>query len=244
MKKPSLLLIIISAIFLLNSCSFIEKKLTGMDLKPERVHIVDIKGENWLFRGNMPFKGEYKKRSFAYEELMNAFKQRIKYHQYHKDIPKDAYIVDISLLNLFEFEDVAIERNFFIDNYKKGKFINWPVLGVDNLIEGNSKIDMVLTHHDHKIMQKRLSLLTEMLEKKYDKPVIFYVHCNAGCDRTGQFVASYRMTYKASNYFDAMRSNKLECGRKPNKFSVNAIKSYCEYLQERGGKYANICSAI
>ena len=63
--------------------------------------------------------------------------------------------------------------------------------------------------------------------------VVIYVHCVAGCDRTGQFVASYRLQYDNNNVTDVYSMDCNECGRCPNRWSTVGIEwfCYCENLQ-------------
>ena len=66
-------------------------------------------------------------------------------------------------------------------------------------------------------------------------PVIVYGHCEAGCDRTGEFIGSYLMQYKNKTITESWQSDTSSCGREPYKVSQYAMEWYCEYLKLQGG---------
>ena len=39
-----------------------------------------------------------------------------------------------------------------------------------------------------------------MITTKTDVPTLVYVHCTAGCDRTGEVIGSYRLKYQRKCY--------------------------------------------
>jgi hypothetical protein len=58
--------------------------------------------------------------------------------------------------------------------------------------------------------------------------VAYYTHCQGGCDRTGEFVASYRMNYYHTPLLKTIYDmNNNECGRAPDYFATGAIGWYC-----------------
>ena len=95
-------------------------------------------------------------------------------------------------------------------------------------------------------LPKRLADLRGWLEKKPDDPeatMIVYAHCEAGCDRTGEFIASYLMQYKGMTIQEAWDRDTSDCGRDPVHFSEFAIDWYCEYLFLQGFKNLGKCVA-
>ncbi|MCS5587651.1 MAG: hypothetical protein NZ697_04090 [Porticoccaceae bacterium] len=73
------------------------------------------------------------------------------------------------------------------------------------------------------------------------KVSIFYIHCNAGCDRTGEFIAAYRMTNNKLSCSEATDKNSAECGRPQNYYSVNGTYWYCKYLKSLDSDYVCDC---
>ena len=45
----------------------------------------------------------------------------------------------------------------------------------------------------------RVTDIAAMVNTKSTVPTIVYVHCTAGCDRTGEVIGSYRLKYKPVN---------------------------------------------
>merc|ERR1712232_578355 len=85
-------------------------------------------------------------------------------------------------------------------------------------------------------LAEKMNKISTMLQSP-DVTVI-YVHCSAGCDRTGEFVAAYRMlkgdfkrgrptTSTPRNISDIYAADVAECGRPPNYFSSTALKWFC-----------------
>ena len=60
-----------------------------------------------------------------------------------------------------------------------------------------------------------------------DAPTVMYVHCSAGCDRTGEFIGAYAMRYLGYNVTTAMGEACRQCGRCPNYFSSSALGWWC-----------------
>ena len=58
-------------------------------------------------------------------------------------------------------------------------------------------------------------------------PTVMYVHCSAGCDRTGEFIGAYAMRYLGYNVTTAMGEACRQCGRCPNYFSSSALGWWC-----------------
>ncbi len=142
------ILTLVSTIFLIAGCSsqkaqwsklshspppdtrdfFIAQKLEqGSDFKPAAVRLVDYhsKTGNYLFRGNIPLKNG----TFTYDELMTTLNEIAK-KKLHRTIPKDALLIDVSLINsIVEDADLKKEELFFNNNPDKGQLIKHPIYG-------------------------------------------------------------------------------------------------------------------
>lgn len=56
-------------------------------------------------------------------------------------------------------------------------------------------------------LPQRTREMKKMLDATYDRPRAFYVHCEAGCDRTGEFCGSYRLENLNFTMADAWQAN-------------------------------------
>jgi|EP00966_Prymnesium_polylepis_P283578 hypothetical protein len=75
-------------------------------------------------------------------------------------------------------------------------------------------------------------------------PTVLYAHCNAGCDRTGEFIAAYGMTHLGYNVTTAYGEACRQCGRCPNYYSTSAIGWWCLTLQREGHTDLGDCLAF
>lgn len=86
-----------------------------------------------------------------------------------------------------------------------------------------------------------------LLTQRYDKlPVVIFIHCVGGCDRTGEFVATYRLQYgENKNITDIYAEDVSECGRCPNDFSTSSIEWFCVcYKQENPLEKVGSCEKL
>ena len=249
-KKAMLGLLLLSASTIIITFTTILLILISVvhgNLDYTRVHLVDHEPtmNNFLFRGNMPVANHT---SFQYKELITYFQQRTK--DAGIDFPTEFKLVDISLNNLFD-KDLKIEKAFWKNpnNAKLGKFINWP-LGLAGIIPpskfskekqremANSsvwKVDKIPT---------RVEDIKNMITTKTDVPTLVYVHCTAGCDRTGEVIGSYRLKYQNVNVTQMYALDINECGRPPNYWSTTALKWFCIYEQENGRPTLSDCTGF
>ena len=86
-------------------------------------------------------------------------------------------------------------------------------------------------------------------------PVVVVVHCNAGCDRTGEMIGAWRLHRdhegaaadrtrsggggggggaSATSAAAMYAADIAECGRAPNYYSTHALEWYCLRLQAEG----------
>lgn len=243
----------------------------GLDFDSNRVHLVDEIDGAYFFRGNEPLVGNEKNRRFAYPELISVMNNRLEQQGHEKLTADNFELIDISLLNSAADEfDLKIERQFFEDNPDKGKFIHWPLYGITEIVPANerlrtvgkvsldllyptflllrtlTKIDVNKVSQHNKTIYKEVKKLHKMLQSSTadgasNKKKVFYVHCNAGCDRTGEFVAAYRMTMNKTSCSDSSDKNLAECGRPQNYYSVNGTYWYCRYLRSIGSEVVCDC---
>ncbi len=216
------------------------------DVRTHRIHMVDHRaGEVWLFRGPNPV---VRSETFAYEKLVAAMRAAAK--RQGAELPPQFYMLDVSFLFL-ESVDVEVERQFFADNPTKGEFLHYPVFGLMRpawLQYGLNRIARASDYYGgvrglepqgplegraHALAQldiEAVHVLRALLEKTYDRPVVIYAHCEAGCDRAGEVIGAYRMQYQGLSAQEAFDRNTQECGREENGFSTRALQAYCRWL--------------
>lgn len=76
-------------------------------------------------------------------------------------------------------------------------------------------------------LPSRLAAVRSMILTPRPNPLVIYWHCEAGCDRTGEFSGAYYVTYENYNITGAFARDTLECGRAPNYFSQGALGWFC-----------------
>ena len=227
----------------------------GPDLS--RVHVVDRinslnGGTNYFVRGNQPSaknsSGEW---SIDYDEWMSYIRTRANEYDLNGTTVKPnhpfpannsrVFIVDVSL-EVFFNSGYEAEPEFFKANPDKGRFMNWVLVGAVVWPTSYTPAQQNSMIQDGKVWEvdqlpTRIKTFRDMLRQDppagYDT-VVYYVHCQAGCDRTGEFVGAYRMTYDfpdvaspAPLIRDIYNENCAECGRCPNYFSSGAQGWYC-----------------
>ena len=57
----------------------------------------------------------------------------------------------------------------------------------------------------------RVEDIKNMVTTKTDVPTLVYVHCTAGCDRTGEVIGSYRLKYQNVNVTQMYALDINEC---------------------------------
>ena len=215
-----------------------------------RVHLVDHNPEtsNFLFRGNMPVVNG----AFAYDTLIDYFQKRAA--EAKVSLPTSGFkLVDISLNNDFDGKDFKAEKAFWDNetNAKYGHFVNWPLVGglVSPSKFSKSEREKMANGSVWKIdkLPKRVDEIRSMMNTpnaENASSTFFYVHCTAGCDRTGEMVGSYRMKFTQENISSVYAHDIFECGRPPNYWSTTALEWFCVYVQENGRPDLDGCTSF
>lgn len=209
----------------------------------KRVHILEAHpvtgGINYFVRGNSPYNKDTK--TIEHDLWVDAMVKAGNKSGHVLPPTERLFIVDVSFENIFDKGFLA-ERKFFDDHPEKGRFVGWELLGAPlwpSSFTDEQVKEMVATNsvwkHDQlpaRVAAFRKMLLSASPPAGYDA-VAYYVHCAAGCDRTGQFVAAYRISYELADpavkpaIGDIFKRNCEECGRCPNYFSAGATGWYC-----------------
>ncbi len=217
------------------------------------VHYIDSVGPNFLFRGGLPQIG--RPSAFNYPGLKRAIinageKAGVK-------VPSSFYLIDVNLLNIENPVDarrIMVEQKFFQTNPKLGLIQVWGMNGT-----GLSVNDPALTvNRDYLAsnlegwLNDRLPSRVEQLRKwlegakpvlhiKTSLPMVIYIHCVAGCDRTGEFSGAYYLRYMNKSWEEVNALNRSMCHRNRPFGCKNyrALQWYCLWLNLERGFYLN-----
>jgi len=171
------------------------------DLDFSRVHLVDSWGQNLLFRSNLPVINS----TFAYDTLIN-YMTLCASSEGNLGFPTGPFFLDIhSFDNIFESSDTKYEVDWATANPTLGNVTFWPLYGqllppADVTPEERAALALnntALWGMDQ--LPERLPTLRERLQQAYEEPRVFLYHCEAGCDRTGEFSAGYYMQFLGMN---------------------------------------------
>lgn len=202
-----------------------------------RIAFVDINGKNLLFRGSNPIINS---EEFAINMLTE--KMRESAQENNVNFPDEFYLISISLLSL-ERSAINIEKAFFRNNPERGELINIPVFGIipeteNKILKGlEAAVEYFVDIKGISLQQDAQAISTirqQLIRNDKSIPIIVYVHCNAGCDRTGEVIAGYRLQFKENfSLAQAAQMNNQECGRTQAPHNLQAMKRYC--LKNLGG---------
>lgn len=202
-----------------------------------------VLSNNLLFRGGMPTDNG----AFDLSDLDAAFRRE------YSQVPASYYLVDISLV--FDLEPgLAVERAYFRDptNANVGQLVWWPTWGSlrcyyqTNQVE-QSRLVTTLDEWLPDTLIRRTETLRYMLETSwapgwtpYDPgynlpgtpspPCVFYVHCDGGCDRTGEIIGAYRLRYNSYSWLQMY--NEQPCGRPLGCSNYRALQWYAMWLNQ------------
>ncbi len=233
---------------------------TSLAVDPNRVHLVDAyprgNPHNFLFRGNNPVTDS----KFDLDALMAILRQKA-LTACNATLPTTFRFIDLDLENPTD-PGYFVERQYWADHPEQGEVISWPILGTltdvkhpvrprDELIQNGSWA--IQGDADH--LPQRLAATRTLLLNTTGPMKVLYAHCNAGCDRTGEFVGAYAMSHLGYNITTAMGEACKQCGRCPNFFATESLGWWCLTLQAEGRtdvgdclnafgcKYAGDCDA-
>lgn len=191
----------------------------------------DTHSVNYLFRGNMPIVND----ELSYKALVTALKNATP----GQALPDQFFLIDISLVNSInpnEAKDLGIERRFWNANATLGQVINHPVYGSltsphDFPEAERKRLEMIPTLSSTDVLLENIQSLL-MTKQLNGLPLVLYIHCEGGKDRTGEVAAAYAMRYLGSTYADAYANAKRIAGRDISSFSRNELQWYAYYLRD------------
>lgn len=232
-RKTRAFIITFFVFVVLLSITFFVVQKKSQPLESRRVALLDVVGNNYIFRGNSPIVEKDGSNYFAYNDLKEHINVRLK----EKNIEplQSFYLVSVSLLDINEYFLAKDEESFFEKNPHLGEVINVSLFRPSLLLQS-----LPISFLNTKMSQMYSSWFTQMLaqvrgmaEIKSDIPRVIYVHCNAGRDRTGMFSANYKLLYdKEISLKDISLRNQEEAGRDADPFYHEVTRKYCLYLKD------------
>ena len=210
------------------------------------LRFVDMVGNNFLFRGGNPVQSGV----FDYDGLTNAMASAPDLPQ---PLPKKIYLVVLSLLHASE-QDIGVEVDYFGDPEtirSKGQLQLWDTYGTPFCyfsLDPGDRRDFLKTFDQwlEDPLVWRTATLRSWLEQKSElllqpancenRPLVFYVHCDGGCDRTGEMIGAYRLRYM--NWSWKQMWEEQPCGAPPRPMGCNnyrALQWFAFWLNETQG---------
>ena len=215
--------------FILATAAILIVVCYGFIIEPVRevanVHYIDAVGANFLFRGGLPLTEQ--PLVFNYGGLKRAL-----LHAGERagvKVPSSFYLLDVNLLNIEDQEDarrIVTEEKFFQANPRLGGIQVWEINGAtlsvnDPALTANREY---LARNLDSWLGDRLAGRVETLRRWLEgtppvgaglpiKPVVIYIHCVVGCDRTGEVSAAYYLRYRNQSWQEVNALNRSMCPR-------------------------------
>lgn len=206
----------------------------------DHVHWVDSDPTtgNMLFRGGAPeVKG-----NFDWNALVGAMSVAAK--AVNKTLPPSFQVLDINVENLddryFHHDGlhVVAEKEFFDKNPRNGTFVFWYTHGTFGKAAQSFLSDDIhwlattYTTWSTDNLWIRVPALRSYLTRKTSPPTVIYLHCDCGCDRTGELMGSYAMQYQGKTWDQVCEWNNQIAGRPQMCPNVHSMQWYCLYLNQ------------
>lgn len=204
---------------------------------PTRVHFIDRKTvsssiSNYLFRGNLPLNSNH---TFALSDL-NATLQDVAIKEGGFELPSNYFLVIVSLLDPLELKDAIVEIDFLKAHPSIGEYVHWPLVGSvippDSVPEFKRRdLAMSLSNWSLDKLPEKMITLSENLKLVHSQPFVYYIHCEAGMDRTGELSGSYYMYALNETFANALNYDNHVENRTISIESQNELQWYCYNLK-------------
>jgi hypothetical protein len=232
--------------------------LTGVPVHVvTNVRYVDSVGQNFLFRGAQPVvERNGTSPEFDEEALRTAIRNASQ--EAGLELPSHFTLIDISLLWVENPEDNNRERAllhaedaFFTSHPESGRLHLWPMhgTGLDPSDPSVATHRAYLAQHLDEWLPDPLISQAETVRKYLEDPaaegvsgpVVVYVHCYGGCDRTGELIGAYSLRYLNVTWEEQRDLNGKRCrpNRDYEKENCNALQWYGLWLNQTYGRPLN-----
>jgi hypothetical protein len=152
--------------------------------------------------------------------------------------PTPYYLIDVCLLHANETAEITAEQTFFNDNPHLGELILWDTNGTATCV---FEVDPAKRENCARTLDSwlpeplvaRIEQIRQWLESpspQADLPsVVVYVHCDGGCDRTGEMIGAYLLRIPKMTW-EQMYATNIPCGRPFGCNNYRAVQWYAYYL--------------
>jgi len=210
----------------------------------DHVHFVD-KNINFLFRGGSPDDGYG---NFDYSALRSAIDAAAGVAGV--TLPKGYVIADIDVMKFedgsYDGQESLSEFEYFQTNPQDGEFIFWRTTGTNTNATQTTMTSALRTYlvstYDQwapDMLIDRANALKQMLATRASNPIVYYLHCDCGCDRTGEVIGAYSLTHLNMTWAQYTVLNQQISGRSQCCPMYRQLQWYCLYLNANGGRLGN-----
>ena len=193
---------------------------SSTQLDPARFHCVtmDSGTGNFLMRSNMPLApdsdGIATSKDYGYANITQLAAQRAVEECGAEEgtLDKGYTLIEVSVANSFDDSNGLLAvRAWHSDpaNFGKGRLVEWP-LGTAGIFPASRvtsplvRREVVQQMWEVDQLPSRVEMLQDMLSTAFgDTPAVVLVHCNAGCDRTGEMIGAFRLAANTRSGNDA-----------------------------------------
>jgi hypothetical protein len=206
---------------------------------------VDSIESNFLFRGPEPANVDSSgKKWFDYCGLTDAIRRAalppsVQLPQSFFNDPPGYFLVVINLLHPDETDKIAAEIDFCQTYPDQARIHLWDTDGTPECYfhtAPNERAHRVRTLGEWlpDPLIWRVAQLRRMLEPSQSPvPVVVYVHCDGGCDRTAELIGAYRLRFMHSAWSTVM--NDQPCNRPLGCDNYRALQWYAYWLNDTHG---------
>ncbi len=198
---------------------------------------VDNIGDNFLFRGPVPTVRPFNQPlTYDYGGLTEAMRHAT---PSGLSLPGNYMLIDVCLLHANETEEIAAIQSFFNDNPDLGSVTLNDTYGTPNCYfqmsepEVQELLNTFDTWLQERLIDCAVSIRTWLDTSPFPVPVIVYVHCDGGCDRTAEIIGAYRLRYMNWSWADIATDQ--PCGRPLGCDNYRALQWYAFWLNATQG---------
>jgi hypothetical protein len=165
------------------------------------VRFVDTVGTNFLFRGGSPEVPLFNHTVLVRSIQLAALNSNV-------TLPTRflIHVVNLESLTSIDAPHVLAEHDFYAQNPSLGNFSFWNIVGcagnpaLSSFDKNRAWLASSMRVWDADRLRERVSMLRMWLERVNSLPTILYIHCDCGCDRTGEVAGAYMLTYMQHIY--------------------------------------------
>jgi hypothetical protein len=198
---------------------------------------VDSIGSNFLFRGPVPtIKPFNESMTYDWDGLREALERAM---PPGVPLPLDYMIMDVCLLHATETEELTAITSYFDSKPERGSYRLNDTYGTPTCYFQTPEPQRqdLLSSFDAWLQEKMIDCaiwIRGWLEASpFQFPVIVYVHCDGGCDRTAEIIGAYRLRYMQATWHDLTVDQ--PCGRPLGCDNYRALEWYAFWLNATQG---------